>query len=60
MEHLKRAALLGLLSLGGSWLTACKSSAPPTAAIPTVPVATVGTAFEMVMVAVPLMLPLVA
>lgn len=44
MEHLKRAALLGLLSLGGASLTACKSSAPPTATIPTVPVATAGTA----------------
>ena len=44
MANLKRAAVLGLLSLGGGSLIACKSSAPPAPMIPTVPVATVGTA----------------
>jgi RND family efflux transporter MFP subunit len=42
---LKRTTLLGLWSLAGAGLmTGCKSSAPPPATIPTVPVATVGRA----------------
>jgi RND family efflux transporter MFP subunit len=42
---LKRTMSLSLLSLGGAaLLTACKSSPPPPATVPTVPVATVGTA----------------
>ena len=42
---LKRTALLGLCGLAGAaLLTGCKSSAPPPATIPTVPVATVGKA----------------
>jgi RND family efflux transporter MFP subunit len=42
---LKRTALLGLCGLAGAALLAgCKSSAPPPATIPTVPVATVGKA----------------
>ena len=44
MEHLKRAAFLGLLSVGGVSLTGCKSSALPPAPPPTVPVATVAKA----------------
>ena len=42
---LKRTALLGLWGLAGAGLlTGCKSSAPPPATLPTVPVATVGRA----------------
>jgi RND family efflux transporter MFP subunit len=42
---LRRTMLLSLVSpVGVGLLTACKSSVPPTATIPTVPVATVGTA----------------
>jgi RND family efflux transporter MFP subunit len=41
---LKRTTLLSLCLAWAGWLTGCKSSAPPPATIPTVPVATVGRA----------------
>jgi RND family efflux transporter MFP subunit len=44
MEYLKRGALLGLFSLVGGSITACKSSAAPATTVTIVPVATVGTA----------------
>jgi RND family efflux transporter MFP subunit len=45
MDRLRQAALLGLLSVGGSQLlTGCKSATTAAAAVPTVPVATVQTA----------------
>jgi RND family efflux transporter MFP subunit len=42
--RLNQTIVVGLLSVGAATLTACKSSAPAAATIPTVPVATVGTA----------------
>jgi RND family efflux transporter MFP subunit len=44
MEYLKRGALLGLFSLVGGSITACKPSAAPATTVTIVPVATVGTA----------------
>jgi RND family efflux transporter MFP subunit len=45
MKTLKRAAFVSLLGAGGAgMLTACKTSAPAATSVPTVPVATVGTA----------------
>jgi RND family efflux transporter MFP subunit len=45
MNHLKRVAFVSLLGASGAgMLTACKPSAPSATPVPTVPVATVGTA----------------
>lgn len=44
MTHLRQTAVLGLLTAAAGLLTACKSSPPPAAFIPTVPVATAGPA----------------